>query len=344
MTERIYRDTRPSPDRSTYRLFVPDEVTWPLKPGMAMKRKAIHQLTVDGRPIGGREQHGIVSCLGGAELLIFMGERGENNGYGKHDKHAGLEVTYTGEGRFGNQDPTSSGNRALLEADESTIIHFFRRERKRDPYTYVGRVTPLSTPETGHWRWDRAPDGNGDERDVLVFSLRVRDTSGSAETPAFGGDPQPALTRRRWSAPSQGDVEVSPYAGGIASRVEHALQAEFGAWLESRGHDVWREAIEGQFPDFIDGTDGLVIEAKPSSARPFVRLAIGQVLDYADAHWRAGTPLTPAVLFPSRPEEPRVALARRLGIVVIYKVGTGGFSYEWPDGVGPLETSPGQRE
>ena len=322
---------------NTYLFSVPDEVTWPLEPGVQMKRKAIHQLTVDGRPLGGREQHGIVSCLGGAELLIFMGERGENNGYGKHDKHAGLEVTYTGEGRFGNQDPTSSGNRALLEADESTIIHFFRRERKRDPYTYVGRVTPLSTPETGHWRWDRAPDRNDDERDVLVFSLRVRNAPGRAAVPAaVGRDPQPVATRRRWSAPSQGDVEIAPSAGGSASRVEHGLQAEFGAWLESRGHEVWSETIEGQIPDFIDGTDGLVIEAKPSAARPFVRLAIGQVLDYADAYRRAGTSLRPAVLFPSRPEEPRVALARQLGIVVIYKNGMGGFDYDWPDESGRL--------
>ncbi len=62
-----------------------DDSTWPLNPGVQLKRSEIHKLEVGRVRVGGRQQHGITSCLGGTAHLVFMGEGGEENGYGKHD-------------------------------------------------------------------------------------------------------------------------------------------------------------------------------------------------------------------------------------------------------------------
>ena len=62
-------------------------------------------------------------------------------------------------------------------------------------------------------------------------------------------------------------------------------------------------------------------EAKASVSRTAVRLAIGQVLDYADAFRSAGDPLAPAIWRPARPDPARVDLALGLGISVFYRSG-----------------------
>ena len=137
-----------------------NEPGWPLNVGDQLKRSEIHQLEVRGMRVGGRQQHGITSCLEGGAHLVFMGEGGEENGYGKHDYFIDDDtISYTGEGSVGNQSLLSSGNKFLATASPNDVIHFFWRAKKSDPYTYVGEVAV----EASAWRWDRAPDWNGDE-------------------------------------------------------------------------------------------------------------------------------------------------------------------------------------
>ena len=315
-----------------------DHQFWPLVPGDQLKRQEIHKLEVRGVHVGGRHQHGITSCLEGAAHLVFMGEGGEENGYGKHDYFVDDDtISYTGEGPVGNQSLLSSGNKFLANASSTDVVHFFWRAKKSDPYTYVGEVAV--GPPT--WRWDRAPDRNGDERDVLVFTLkRAGNQSQSLSelkllTPVAAGDRKPAVIRNSdalWTPPATSDVIVPGSSGGVATRSEHTLQKDFGEWLLAKGNDVRQQSIEGQLPDFVDRTDGFVIEAKGSSERSAVRQAIGQVLDYADSARRAQSALKPAILLPARPDDPRAELVLRLGITLIYRDSQDGFVYEYPEG------------
>lgn len=70
--------------------------------------------------------------------------------------------------------------------------------------------------------------------------------------------------------------------------IEYELQTRFGKYLISKGHTPLSHTFKfsnlqgGLKPDFWVPDLELVIEAKASSARDYVRLAIGQVLDYAN--------------------------------------------------------------
>ena len=130
-----------------------------------------------------------------------------------------------------------------------------------------------------------------------------------------------------WKAPSYesvGKVEKF-WPEGEISRAENQLQAEFGLYLKNLGHEVLSHefifsGLRGSLkPDFWIKSLELVVEAKPSSAREFVRLAIGQVLDYANLARIEGRPMNPAILLPNRPPTDLLKLIKKLHITLIYK-------------------------
>jgi hypothetical protein len=111
------------------------------------------------------------------------------------------------------------------------------------------------------------------------------------------------------------------------SRQEMRLQKDFGEWLQARGAEVESLSIPinggtvFMRPDLFNKTDSVVIEAKKSSARSYVREAIGQVLDYVNNLKLCDDPITasPAILLPARPEDDLIGLCDQLGITVIYR-------------------------
>jgi len=130
-----------------------DDSTWPLNPGVQLKRSEIHKLEVGRVRVGGRQQHGITSCLGGTAHLVFMGEGGEENGYGKHDYFIDDDtISYTGEGSVGNQSLLSSGNKFLSSASPSDVIHFFWRAKKSDPYGKRSDSNPHALLRYSRWK------------------------------------------------------------------------------------------------------------------------------------------------------------------------------------------------
>jgi hypothetical protein len=69
-----------------------------------------------------------------------------------------------------------------------------------------------------------------------------------------------------------------------------------------------------------------VLEAKASASHPYVRQALGQILDYTHA---ITAPITTiAALFPSRPSNDDIALLNHYGIDCIYRSASGAFSRE----------------
>lgn len=268
----------------------------------------------------GNRDAGITTCLEGDELLIFMGARGRDSGYSKHDGDLpDGRVSYTGQGQVGHQDRDKGANAQVVKFSRAgKPTRFFHQTEANALYEYRGLVTLDEEPVL-----DTAPDRNGDERDVVVFTFRFLERQDD-RSQLLVEHPAPVRSSEQdWVPPDDAEVEVAPSGGGFAERTEHTLQKDFGNWLREAGHHVTSVTIEGQHPDLVDRTDGLVIEAKASASRAAVRLAIGQVLDYADAFRRAGDPLEPAILLPARPDPARVDLATRLGIIVFYRSGEG---------------------
>jgi hypothetical protein len=76
-------------------------------------------------------------------------------------------------------------------------------------------------------------------------------------------------------------------------------------------------------PDFWVDSMKLVVEAKASSTREYVRTGIGQVLDYANLSKINNTNYKPALLFPNKPSSDLCKLIYELGIVLIIESESG---------------------
>jgi hypothetical protein len=227
-------------------------------------------------------------------------------------------ITSCNGGTTGNQSIERGNNKALLNAHQSgKPIHLFSETAPDSAlHRYLGCVILADPP----YRWDRAPDVNGDERDVVVFTFVP--TKGNEIFPDTPNATK-SVSAVTWTPPASEGFERSAIAGGRSAREEHKLQAKFGAWLQQQGHVVKRVLIpvSGSSallePDFIDETDGLVIEAKVSGARGFVRTAIGQVLDYQHLLSNQGYNYSPAILLPFTPSPDLVDLLASLEITLI---------------------------
>ncbi len=300
---------------------------WRLQPGDVVRRRLIHQA------YGGQQQGGISTPRSLPEILIFTDpEAGARYGY---DQFEGLRedgsYAYTGEGQYGPQTFVR-GNRALRDAAaDGKVIRLLRT--KGVHATYVGAFT-LGTPP---YVLETIPDAEGEPRDGIIFNLLPLDAQ-VALLPAYGGaldddvdDVAYAATLRTWHPPEYFDVVV-PEAERVQeertiSRVEFALQADFGAWLASKGTPPQRLPLRAGSaliePDmFVPGPDWIV-EAKRSTARGHVRTAVGQVLDYRHIARKAGRDSSPVILLPGRPEPDLLELVSSLGIVLAFRDGDG---------------------
>lgn len=163
-------------------------------------------------------------------------------------------------------------------------------------------------------------------RKVFVFNLLPTDISIDFDLNQHNGQRIQGLSSD-WSPPNFSQVNKGSFPVGEyeIKRLEFKLQGEFGSFLISNGHSVFNydftlEGLGGTLkPDMWIPDLNLVVEAKPSCAREYVRLGIGQVLDYANLSTLEGTPMKPGLLLPARPTQDLVDLIKSLGIALIYK-------------------------
>jgi hypothetical protein len=112
-----------------------------------------------------------------------------------------------------------------------------------------------------------------------------------------------------------------------ASRVEAELMERYREWRAADGHSVIAKGIllpgaaKPLRVDLYDVDRAELIEAKGSAEREYVRLALGQVLDYA----RHVEHEHLAVLLPELPKADLVDLLSRHGIRCVYEVAAGEF-------------------
>lgn len=294
---------------------------WALEIGDKVLRRAIH------RQYGGGQQGGISMSSKTSDIFIFTNPaRGSRYGY---DLHEGLQAdgsfAYTGEGQSGDQEFTR-GNKALLNAaDEGRVIRLFSA---KPPYaTYVGAFTtgdPVCT-------FQEIPGQDGLLRRAIVFNLVPLDASTSLLAPHPGQlrTLKPQIVR--WDPPDASDISVVadatqlPPGDRFVSRVEFQLQADFGHWLEERGTPPsrLRLPVAGSIiePDMYVQSEGWVVEAKKSTGREYVRMAIGQVLDYVHNARSLDTVTTPMILLPGRAEADLLELSADLGITLAARDG-----------------------
>lgn len=294
---------------------------WALEVGNTVRRRQLHS------QYGGGQQGGISSSSRTSDIFIFTNPaRGSRYGY---DLHEGLQpdgsFAYTGEGQSGNQEFTR-GNKALLNAaDERRTIRVFSAQ---PPYaTYVGAFTtgdPLcSFPEI--------PGADGSPRRAIIFNLVPLDANLTLLTPNPG---QLRLLKPqvgRWDPPDPSDINVIvdatqlPPGDRVVSRQEFQLQADFGRWLTDRGTPPsrLRLPVAGAIiePDMYVEAEGWVVEAKKSTGREYVRMAIGQVLDYTHNARTLDAEVIPMILLPGRAEADLRELTADLGITLASRDG-----------------------
>ena len=284
---------------------------------MQFKRADMHKL------IGGSFRHGMTKCNDGRDFLLFHDLKNSKKfGY---DKWEGFQADgsfhYSGQGTIGDQKLTRA-NLGLVKASAQGLpIHLI--ESVGGTCTYLGQYILGDPP----FSIERAPDVKGEfERDIFVFKLipisnyMDFDLSLHLNGKVEGTDSP-------WVSPAFETILLSDLSTPRIQieRVENRLQAEFGEYMVSNGHQVvthsfYVKGLKGTLkPDFWIQCLGMVVEAKPSDAREFIRLAIGQVLDYANLSRLEGHPMTPAILVPNRPSPDLCSLIKELGITLIFK-------------------------
>jgi hypothetical protein len=108
-----------------------------------------------------------------------------------------------------------------------------------------------------------------------------------------------------------------------SERRESKLVENFKRYLQDRGHIVTRHRIlpPGEhkpiFTDVYDHTADLLIEAKGTVTRDAIRMAIGQLADYA----RFLPTATCIMLVPERPRVDLVTLCQSQGIAIVWPTG-----------------------
>lgn len=229
---------------------------------------------------------------------------------------------YTGEGQRGDQEFVR-GNRIIRDAAaEGRPLRLFTVRGTRA--TYAGEFT-TGVPT---YRTEQIPDASGMLRDGIIFNLVPVDGDLSLLEPADA--PTDASARiATWSPPDAADFVVagseSPLDERTVSRIEFQLQADFGEWLRSRGTPATRLVLTTGAvniePDHYVEARGWIVEAKKSSAREYVRSALGQVLDYVNLAEMAGVRAKPVILLPGLPAPDLRSLLRRYGVTLVTRDG-----------------------
>lgn len=297
--------------------------TWPIPIGATLRRREVHAF------LGGQQQQGISTPCGSPNILIFTDpDKGKKYGY---DRHEGLRpdglYAYTGEGVRGDQE-FLRGNKAILSSVQNgRLIRLFTVRSVM--VTYIGSFTLADPP----FEYHQIPDFDGDQRRGIIFLLAPVSADVS-ELPLR--DPMDAHSAviADWVQPEHVSftVELEPREIEI-SRVEFELQASFGRYLQAKKHEVRTLTLPAGSsriqPDFYDVTAGEVIEAKKSTARSYVRMAIGQSLDYANNARRAGIDAKPAILLPGRTEADLTELCERLNVRMHTRIEDGFVTSNW---------------
>jgi hypothetical protein len=280
---------------------------------------------------GGSIYGGIEPSQRTPNVMIYTDPtEGVLNGYNFDgwDAHEEGVFSYTGEGRKGHQELTK-GNKAILDhAQLGRTIRLFEASdgKKRKGGKLQRYVGAFRVDEARAYRFESAPDAGGQQRKVVVFRLLSEDGQESAQPRRQLATPLHLLGGATFVNSEKSiatEYETTPSTGNVAQRVEGALVWRFEEHLRSEGHVVGRVRIRvpdethSLVTDTYDRTTGVLYEAKSSSDRATVRLAVGQLLDYL----RFIPDAKGALLLPEQPSEDLINFIHSCGFALTFAKG-----------------------
>jgi hypothetical protein len=294
---------------------------WKLRPGEYLSR--------DNRRIefGGALYGGIEPSAQTPNVFVYSDpSRGEKNGYiydgWNEDKSIYL---YTGEGKIGDQK-LSAGNKAIADhKKDKRKLRLFVADgivpgtKNAKNQRYVGEFEVDATQP--FYLADALDENQNEERVVFVFRLRPlgevlqsnQDLSKQSEPERTSVADLVKVERNETSSFEQSKSEAT-----TSFRTESQLVERYSNYLVNQGHGVkrWRLLPTGTlkylFTDIYDEKECELYEAKGSSNRNAVRLAIGQLLDYRRFIPVSDIKLT--LLLPSEPSEDLKELIKSCGM------------------------------
>ncbi|MEU7004848.1 hypothetical protein [Nonomuraea sp. NPDC046570] len=306
-----------------------------LQPGEIKTRAELAEI------FGGGPQGGIVPSTATPTVLIYSDPKvGEELGYidgWVPDDDNGRLFEYTGHG-LNDQTFEGAGNKAIRDhALQGRALRMFKAAGTAPNsdtvlHRYVGRFKlDEQRPFDVRWRANKA----NVMRKVIVF--RLRPTGPFEHQNAYSippaGETQAVLVPVDVTTSSLIDPENNTKTQGSRSAVpelefqrrEAGLDAEFRAFMQSRGHELMRFELKVKglaspmLTDLYDTTAHILYELKGNIGRNAVRMAIGQLMDYR----RHVIPSNPAlaVLLPEEPHDDIKALLYDLGIALVYRAG-----------------------
>ena len=309
-------DDLPADERAQWGLDTASRTTaaeFHLRPGETIRRTQLHDR------YGGRRYGGISPSSQTPNVFLFTDPAtGRQHGY--WDGWVNDELFhYTGEGQHGDQR-LEQGNIAIARHQTTgrALRLFFGTG---GIVRYLGELTV--DPTEPLYRDDAPETGNGPVREVLVFRLRPvgevhrlpRDELFLSRGPLVTEVPiEQQHTERAMVNPRSEPHE--------AERREHRLVLAYKAYMEARGSRMcalrFQPAgeLKPLFCDVYDASRGNLLEAKGSTAREAIRMAIGQLADYV--RFVGSTPRL-AVLLPTRPRADLEELLRTQSIAAVWQ-------------------------
>jgi hypothetical protein len=197
-----------------------------------------------------------------------------------------------------------------------------RRLRPFKPVTRAPRSIPIMSA-LGHIKALRQlhPDRNEDQRrvcDWLLKLLSLREPSKS-QTESVA-DIKTHLRKLRLGTKPEWKVQHRK-ATSVAKPMEERLVLAYQKWLERKDR-ILNVATYGRLNcDAYEKSRNNLIEAKQSAKREFIRMAAGQLLDYAFVGRKQFGRPNMAILLPKRPHEGGLGWLKEIGIHLLWKQG-----------------------
>ncbi|MGK5684010.1 hypothetical protein [Actinoplanes sp. URMC 104] len=304
--------------------------SWNLLPGdyLTRQERAVR--------FGGSTMGGIQPSARSPHVFVYSDPaEGHQNGYifdgWSKDRSVFL---YTGEGRHGDQK-LISGNAAILNhKQQGRVLRVFVADGKVENsgaknQLYIGA---FEVDNEIPYVVERAPDADGIQRSVIVFRLRpmsdpiIREADIS-ETDDAPQDTESALVDLKVPVPV-GFRRVSQEEA-VVERREADLVQRYARSLGPAGLELkrWRIRPGGSLltlytgPYYVQKRE--LYEAKASSTREDIRMALGQIFDYE--RWISPRPIKKAVLTPSKPAPDLIDLLHHFDVGVVFETADGTF-------------------
>lgn len=288
-------------------------MAWDIPEGAELKRRTIHDR------FGGSRQPGITTARElPSSILLFDTAGGSTYGYDFDGPQENGSYHYTGEGTKGDQVFTKGNALVRYHAAQGKVLRLFKGTRR----TYVKYLGEWVLDAADPFSMEEGPDINKELRQVIVFRLCPVGETATVDiinrTTIVVDVELEAHNVDRFHVNRAQDVSE-------AERREAQLVQRYADWLTARGGKVSQRLITppGRMAplrtDLFDVAGNEIVEAKGSTDRSSVRMALGQVLDYGQYLPKARR----AVLLPTRPPDDMVSLLTSLGISCVYEIGEG---------------------